>query len=150
MDISEWQKRIIVVNRRKFSLEFYERDNEDIQYTLKREFLVSVGAKGYATPEGLYTINTKAKDPDWQVPDSDWARELGLEPGTIIDGGSPYNPLIDRWLGVTPPSEGVGIHGTLNLDSLGTRASHGCIRMAPNDVRELYDLVPKGTPIIIL
>jgi lipoprotein-anchoring transpeptidase ErfK/SrfK len=45
--------------------------------------------------------------------------------------------------------EGAGIHGTEELESLGTAASHGCVRMAIADVEELYDQVDVGTPIFI-
>jgi lipoprotein-anchoring transpeptidase ErfK/SrfK len=49
-------------------------------------------------------------------------------------------------MGIT---DGVGFHGTSEVDSLGTRASHGCLRMAVADVEALYDQVPVGTPIYI-
>jgi lipoprotein-anchoring transpeptidase ErfK/SrfK len=45
--------------------------------------------------------------------------------------------------------EGAGIHGTEETSSLGSAASHGCVRMAVPDVEELYDLVEVGTPIYI-
>ena len=45
--------------------------------------------------------------------------------------------------------DGAGIHGTDDVGSLGTAASHGCVRMAVGDVIELYDQVPVGTPIYI-
>ena len=49
-------------------------------------------------------------------------------------------------MGVT---DGVGFHGTSEVGSLGTAASHGCIRMAVPDIEELYDQVPVGTPVYI-
>ena len=51
-----------------------------------------------------------------------------------------------RWLGVY---DGVGVHGTDARGSIGTNASHGCIRMLIEDVKKLYDQVPVGTPIFI-
>jgi lipoprotein-anchoring transpeptidase ErfK/SrfK len=45
--------------------------------------------------------------------------------------------------------EGAGIHGTEETSSLGSAASHGCVRMAIPDVEELYDRVEVGTPIYI-
>ena len=44
--------------------------------------------------------------------------------------------------------EGAGIHGTEETYSLGSAASHGCVRMAIPDVEELYDRVEVGTPIL--
>ena len=56
------------------------------------------------------------------------------------------NPIKARWLGVY---DGVGVHGTDARGSIGTNASHGCIRMLIEDVEKLYDEVPVGTPIFI-
>ncbi len=66
--------------------------------------------------------------------------------GTVVPGGVPENPLKARWLGIY---DGAGIHGTDQTYSLGSAASHGCIRMAIPDVIELYDQVPVGAPIYI-
>jgi lipoprotein-anchoring transpeptidase ErfK/SrfK len=114
-----------------------------------RTYDIAIGQRGYRTPPGIYVINTKARCPDWWVPDSPWAWESGLEPGTTVPGCTPENPIKSRWLGVTDPKDGVGIHGTDAEWSIGTRASHGCIRMRVPDVEELFELVPKGTLIEI-
>ena len=89
----------------------------------------------YPTPTGLYSIQNKQVDPVWSVPNSDWAGELA---GTVVQGGTDANPLKSRWMGVT---DGVGFHGTSEVDSLGSAASHGCIRMDVPDVEDLYDQV---------
>ncbi|MGH2845519.1 MAG: L,D-transpeptidase, partial [Thermoleophilaceae bacterium] len=64
----------------------------------------------------------------------------------VVPGGVPENPLKERWLGIY---DGAGIHGTDQTYSLGTAASHGCIRMSIPEVIELYDQVPVGAPIYI-
>ena len=64
----------------------------------------------------------------------------------MVPGGVPENPLKERWMGIFA---GAGIHGTDDVGSLGTAASHGCMRMSVPDVIELYDQVPVGTPIYI-
>jgi lipoprotein-anchoring transpeptidase ErfK/SrfK len=64
----------------------------------------------------------------------------------VIPGGAANNPLKARWMGIY---DGAGIHGTDDTASLGSAASHGCVRMAVPDVIELYDQVPVGTPIYI-
>lgn len=110
---------------------------------LRKEYTISVGAVGYETPAGQYSITSKQVDPTWHVPDSDWAGKLA---GKVIPGGVPENPLKARWLGIY---NGVGIHGTSETDKLGGPASHGCIRMAVPEVVELFDVVPTGTPIFI-
>jgi lipoprotein-anchoring transpeptidase ErfK/SrfK len=76
------------------------------------------------------------------VPDEPWAGELR---GRVIPPG-PENPIKSRWLGVY---DGVGIHGTAEEASIGTRASRGCIRMRIPEVKELYSPIPVGTPIYI-
>jgi lipoprotein-anchoring transpeptidase ErfK/SrfK len=128
---------VLIADRASFKLRYYER------LRLAREYTVAVGALGFDTPAGLYHIQNKAVDPAWSVPESDWAGELA---GTVVPGGVPENPLKARWLGIY---DGAGIHGTDQTYSLGTAASHGCIRMAIPDVIELYDNVPVGAPIYI-
>jgi lipoprotein-anchoring transpeptidase ErfK/SrfK len=107
-----------------------------------KTYTVAVGQVGLETPEGLYHLQNKQVEPTWHVPDSDWAGDLA---GQSIPPG-PSNPLKARWMGIY---EGAGIHGTDATSSLGTAASHGCVRMAIPDVEELYDQVEVGTPIYI-
>jgi lipoprotein-anchoring transpeptidase ErfK/SrfK len=128
---------LLVADRANFKLRFYKN------LQLQKEYTVAVGAVGFDTPAGLYHIQNKAVNPAWSVPNSDWAGELA---GTVVPGGVPENPLKARWLGIY---DGAGIHGTDQTYSLGTAASHGCIRMAIPDVIELYDQVPVGAPIYI-
>ena len=128
---------LLIADRYNFKLRLYR------QLELQKEYTVAVGAVGFDTPAGLYNIQNKAVDPAWHVPESDWAGDLA---GTIVPGGVPENPLKARWLGIY---DGAGIHGTDQTYSLGTAASHGCIRMAIPDVIEVYDQVPVGAPIYI-
>jgi lipoprotein-anchoring transpeptidase ErfK/SrfK len=125
----------IMIDRASFTLRFFK----DLE--LAEEYTIAVGQVGYDTPAGLYNIQNKAVDPAWSVPE--WGGELA---GQVIPGGTPQNPLKERWLGIY---DGAGIHGTDDVASLGTAASHGCIRMAIPDVIELYDQVPVGTPVYI-
>ncbi len=110
---------------------------------LETTYTVAVGKIGLETPAGLYSIQNKQVDPAWHVPDSDWAGDLA---GEVIPGGVPENPLKARWMGIF---DGAGIHGTSDEGSLGSAASHGCVRMAVTDVVDLYDRVDVGTPIYI-
>jgi hypothetical protein len=108
-----------------------------------KTYTIAVGQIGLETPAGLYHIQTKVIDPAWHVPLSAWAGSLA---GRVIPGGVPENPLKARWLGIY---NGAGIHGTDDIASLGTAASHGCIRMSIPDVIELYSIVPLHTPVYI-
>ncbi|HTT93986.1 MAG TPA: L,D-transpeptidase/peptidoglycan binding protein [Solirubrobacterales bacterium] len=109
---------------------------------LARTYTVAVGQEGLETPEGLYEIQAKEENPVWHVPESAWAGDLA---GRTIPPG-PSNPIKARWMAIY---EGAGIHGTEETASLGSAASHGCVRMAIADVEELYDQVEVGTPIFI-
>ena len=93
--------------------------------------------------DSAYNIVNKAVNPAWSVPNSPWAGELQ---GTTVSGGSAANPLKARWMGI---ANGVGIHGTGEDYSIGTRASHGCIRMHVPDVIDLFKRVPVGAAVLI-
>lgn len=109
---------------------------------LAKTYTVAVGQEGLETPEGLYQIEAMEENPVWNVPESDWAGSLA---GQTIPPG-PSNPIKARWMAIY---EGAGIHGTEETSSLGTAASHGCVRMSIPDVEELYEEVEVGTPIFI-
>jgi lipoprotein-anchoring transpeptidase ErfK/SrfK len=129
---------VITINRPSFELRFWKN------LELVKTYTIAVGAVGYDTPSGLYHIQNKAVEPAWTMPYSDWVAPE--DQGKVIPGGVPENPLKARWLGIY---DGAGIHGTDATYSLGTAASHGCIRMAIPDVIELYDQVPVSTPVYI-
>jgi lipoprotein-anchoring transpeptidase ErfK/SrfK len=128
--------RYIYIDRGSFTLRFYQ----DLK--LKRSYTIAVGQVGYDTPSGLYSLQTKEVNPTWHVPNSAWAGALA---GQDIPPG-PGNPLVARWMGII---DGAGIHGTNETGSLGSAASHGCIRMAVPEVIELFDKVEVGDPVYI-
>ena len=129
---------VITINRPSFELRFWKN------LELVKTYTIAVGAVGYDTPSGLYHIQNKAINPAWTMPDSDWVAPE--DRGKVIPGGVAENPLKARWMGIY---NGAGIHGTDATYSLGSAASHGCIRMAIPDVIELYDQVPVSTPVYI-
>lgn len=105
-------------------------------------FRVATGMERYPTPLGRFRVITRAKNPWWHPPDSDWAKdEQPIPPG-------PGNPLGTRWMGISSP--GVGIHGTPDAASLGYSLSHGCIRMAISDAEWLFNRVRVGTTVFIV
>ena len=128
---------VLTVDRSNYRISLFKKLKKVVSYP------IAVGMAGLETPAGRYSIVNKAVNPAWSVPNSAWAGSLA---GSVIPGGAPNNPLIARWLGV---ADGVGVHGTSARGSMGTNASHGCIRMLPEDVIKLYDQVPVGTPIFI-
>jgi lipoprotein-anchoring transpeptidase ErfK/SrfK len=128
---------VLVVDRASFTLTLY-KNLERV-----RTYSIAIGAVGLETPAGLYHIQNKAVDPAWTMPYSDWVAPE--DRGRVVPPG-PENPLKERWLGIF---DGAGIHGTDNEASIGTAASHGCVRMRIPEVIELYDQVPVGAPIYI-
>jgi lipoprotein-anchoring transpeptidase ErfK/SrfK len=135
-ELAEKYPAVIVVDRAAFKLTFYKN------LKLVKTYRIAVGAAGQETPTGLYTVQNKAVNPSWHVPNSDWAGDLA---GTVVPPG-PSNPIKARWMGIY---DGAGIHGTDAVDSIGTAASKGCIRMRIPEVIELYDQVPVGAPVYI-
>jgi lipoprotein-anchoring transpeptidase ErfK/SrfK len=135
-ELAEAYPRYIYIDRGGFTLRFYHH------LKLERSYTIAVGQVGYDTPAGLYHLQTKEVNPTWHVPNSAWAGSLA---GQDIPPG-PSNPLVARWMGII---DGAGIHGTNESGSLGSAASHGCIRMAVSDVIELFDKVDVGDPVYI-
>ncbi|HNX28235.1 MAG TPA: peptidoglycan-binding protein [Syntrophomonadaceae bacterium] len=90
---------------------------------LPRTYKIGVGKKSTPTPLGNWSIVQKTMNP-----------------------GGPFGA---RWMRLSIPWGGYGIHGTNNPKSIGKAVSHGCIRMYNEDVIELYDLTPLGTPVNI-
>lgn len=110
--------------------------------TLVRNFTVATGSNQYPTPIGDFEIVLMERDPTWNPPDSDWAKDAEpIPPG-------PGNPLGTRWMGISSPA--VGIHGTPDAASLGYSVSHGCIRMAIPEAEWLFERVVVGTPVYIV
>ena len=136
-DLERKYQTVIIVNRSQFRLRLFK----DLK--LSQTYPIAVGRVGLETPAGQYKIANKAINPAWHVPNSPWAGDLA---GKTIPGDDPSNPIKARWLGVY---DGVGIHGTSDDASIGSNASHGCIRMHIPDVEKLYDEVPVGSAIYI-
>jgi lipoprotein-anchoring transpeptidase ErfK/SrfK len=128
---------IITIDRSGYTLRLWRH------LQIAKRYTIAVGRQGLETPAGLYHVEDKEVDPSWHVPNSSWAGALA---GQTIPPG-PQDPIKARWIGV---AGGAGIHGTEDVGSLGTSASHGCIRMSIPDVIELYSLTPYGTPIYIV
>lgn len=110
---------------------------------LVKTYAVAVGTPGYPTPRGNWAIVQKRYRPTWFNPGSDWAKDM---PATI--GPGPGNPLGTRALNLDAP--GIRIHGTSKDYSIGTAASHGCMRMHMWDIEDLYDHVEVGTPVFVI
>lgn len=106
---------------------------------LQASYPVAVGKPGWETPTGTFEVMTMLQDPGWTNPFT----------GEVVPPG-PDNPLGERWIAFwTDGQNFIGFHGTPNRDSVGRAASHGCVRMFNEDIRELYEMVEPGTPVIV-
>jgi len=89
-----------------------------------KTYPIAVGKPSTPTPKGNFRIINKAYQP-----------------------GGPFGA---RWLGLNAPNGDYGIHGTNNPSSIGNAVSNGCIRTYNNNIIELYNTVPIGTPVKII
>jgi lipoprotein-anchoring transpeptidase ErfK/SrfK len=127
----------IIVDLSSLRLYLYRGDK------LVKSYPVATGQPAWPTPTGTYAIVDKTMNPTWLPPNSDWAKNAQkIPPGT-------ENPLGTRWMGTS--ASGVGIHGVPPSEdgSIGSYASHGCIRMHNSDAVDLFDRVVVGMPVII-
>jgi L,D-transpeptidase ErfK/SrfK len=113
---------------------------------------VSIGRMDWRTPLGITRVVRKERDPVWRPPPSiraEHARE-GEELPQYIAGGDPTNPLGRFALRLGIPS--YLIHGVDERKAfgIGMRVTHGCIRMYPEDIEELFGLVPANTQVTII
>lgn len=125
-------KHVIIVNSRKNTLGYF------VNSKLVKEFKVATGKKGSETPTGKTKVVNKIKNRPYYKGN--------------IPGGSPKNPLGDRWMGLALKGtygDTYGIHGNNNESSIGKHISGGCIRMHNKEVRWLFDQVPVGSDVII-
>ena len=115
----------------------------------QRRYSLAVGKPSWQTPTGTFKISEKRKNPTWNVPPSiqEEMEEQGLEVIEKVAPG-PRNPLGKFWMGTT--AAGVGIHATNRPWSVGYYVSHGCIRMLPAEIAELFPQIELGTPVKII
>jgi L,D-transpeptidase ErfK/SrfK len=131
----------IVINLSEMRLYFFSKKSAGTVHT----FPIGIGSEGNETPVGSFTIIEKITKPSWRVPES--IRKERPELPRVVPPG-PDNPLGSHALRLSLGS--VLIHGTNRPYAVGRKASHGCIRMYPEDIPNLYQLVPKGAKVTII
>lgn len=128
--------RRIVVNLAERKLYYYANSG------LQRVYSVAVGMPQWPTPTGSFQIVSKLVNPSWYNPGSSWAVSM---PKYI--GPGPNNPLGLRAMGISSPR--ILIHGTSDYGSIGTAASHGCIRMRNSEIVDFFPIIDRGVPVDI-
>ena len=98
--------------------------------TVAKMYDISDGKEPYPTPRGSFSVRKLTWNPSWRPPDSEWAKKK-----TAKAPGEKGNPMKVVKIFFKEPD--YYIHGTADLGSLGSSDSHGCLRMAPEDVTEL-------------
>jgi L,D-transpeptidase ErfK/SrfK len=128
---------------------FYFPEVPEGQATIIMTFPIGIGRVGWETPLGLTQVVAKAKDPSWYVPLSVRKEhaELGNPLPSVVPPG-PENPLGHRVLKLEMP--GYLIHGTNQPFGVGMRVSHGCVRLYPENIEYLYELIDIGVPVNII
>jgi lipoprotein-anchoring transpeptidase ErfK/SrfK len=102
---------------------------------------VGVGKPGSETPTGRFKVGEKSENPSWF--------RAGQPP---VPAGDPRNPLGTRWVAwLTADGEKthLGFHGTRDPESIGQDESEGCVRMLNRHVEELYEILPRGSEILL-
>lgn len=129
------------ISKSKLRLDLYLGD------TYVRSYPVGLG--GAATPEGGWRVKNRLANPTYYPPASASEKR-------IIPPHDPRNPLGERWIGLEGASgqavgsDGYGIHGTSDPDSIGKNVSLGCVRMHNADVRFVYALLSPGDSTVTI
>jgi len=108
-----------------------------------KTYPVGLGVLDWPTPFGKFSIIEKRTDPVWHIPPA-----LHEKYGTTFIPPGPDNPLGKYWLRLS--NHDYGIHGTNIPWGIGRLVSHGCIRLYPEDIEDLYRWVEIGTPVRIV
>jgi L,D-transpeptidase ErfK/SrfK len=110
---------------------------------------IGIGKVGWSTPEGRTKIVSKVKDPTWTPPAS--VRKEHAENGDPLPAkvpAGPDNPLGRHMMRLGWPS--YLMHGTNKPYGVGMRVSHGCIRLYPEDIAQVFEDVPVGTSVTVV
>lgn len=135
------REQSIVINLSELRLYYYPYKGAKFVFT----FPIGIGDEGNETPLGVFSIIEKRVNPTWYVPKSIQEERPDM-PAQVPPG--PDNPLGTHALRLSIGP--VLIHGTNKPWGTGRRVSHGCIRLYPEDIPELYRLVSIGTKVVIL
>lgn len=132
----------IVINLSEMRLYYF---SEQVGSTLVKTFPIGIGYDDTDTPMGNFRITEKRINPSWHVPESIRKKKPYL-PKVVPPG--PNNPLGFYALRLSASS--YLIHGTNRPWSIGRRVTHGCIRLYPEDISRLFQLIQSGTNVTIV
>ncbi len=133
----------LVLNMAEMRLYFFPASSKGTRFVFTCP--IGIGRSGYLTRPGLYTIYDKEQDPVWHVPESIRNEEPQLPKEVPPGQDNPLGGFILRFSRLS-----YGIHGTNKPWGIGRRVSHGCIRLYPEDIRQLFPMVPVGTMVLVI
>ena len=139
----------VVVNLAALRLFYFPKPAKKVEPRVVYTMPIGIGMVGWATPTGTTKIVSKRKDPYWTPPASvrrEHAAEGDILPARVAPG--PDNPLGAFAMNLGWPS--YLMHGTNKPAGVGMRASHGCIRLYPEDVATLFPRLPIGTKVTVV
>lgn len=127
-----------VVHKQDFRLDLFAGSpDEPDSWLYIRSFNVGLGSEN-GTPAGLFKIKRHSKliNPHWANPRT----------GERFAADDPKNPIGEHWLGWEGLGDarvyvGFGLHGTIEPDSIGKQKSMGCVRMLPDDIALVYEML---------
>lgn len=142
------ERKGVVINIAELRLYYYP-EVQDGETPRVETYPIGIGRDGFDTPLGITETTMRLEDPAWYPPESvrQEAAERGDPPPEVIPPG-PDNPLGQHAILLDIP--GYLIHGTNQPDGIGMRASRGCIRMHPGDIKAVFDQIPNGTQVNII
>jgi LysM repeat protein len=120
-------------------------DGSEPGWTYIRSFDVGLGEKS-STPTGTFMVRqgSKLKDPPWTNPRT----------GEKFASSDPKNPIGEHWLGLqgldekTKTVTGYGVHGTIAPESIGKEMSMGCVRLLPEDIALVWEMMQGGVSVV--
>jgi L,D-transpeptidase ErfK/SrfK len=137
----------VVVNLPEHRLYYYPPVKPG-QRPVVRTYPVSTGKMDWKTPIGVTRIVSKQERPNWYPPASVLAEhEKNGDPLPKVVPPGPDNPLGEHAMRLGIPGGAYLIHGTNRPAGVGMQVTHGCMRLFPEDIAELYGLVPTGTRV---
>ena len=139
----------IVINAAAMRLFYYPKVKKG-EPQVVHTYPIGIGKVGWKTPEGTTKIARRQKDPTWR-PTAAIIKEHREERGEKLDpvvGPGPDNPLGRFAFYLGWPT--YMIHGTNKPAGVGLRSSHGCIRLYPEDIAQLFEMAPVGTQVRVV
>lgn len=139
------KRKGLILNLAEMRVYYFPKNSPGYVHT----YPISIGKEGWDTPNTQTTVIGMKKNPTWTPPESirkEHEEKNDPLPRTVPPG--PDNPLGEYAIRLGLP--GYLIHGTNNPRGIGMRVTHGCVRLHPDDIKDLFARVSVSTPVMIV